>query len=1011
MQSLLATDPLLCHLTPASIIRLSTSGDFDFEPGEKEWSLRAAEGTVKVNEWLREVEGWNREWRRAYRESKDTGDGYLPPTDRPEKRRKTGMGSIREEEEGAMLDGSTPVRRRLFSEDNGTAGSGGVIVKDDTPEVGAVEAPKPQTDSPGLRRSGKPLTPYQLKMQRQRAAEAENGGRLEPDQILVKPVGKIGVKEEREEEEEEEEEEDDELEEGVEYWGSLKRSIVEGYEARIEVIKSEIEELDVDGLKDRVLCEIGPSLPPALTHRMLTAGLTAYRASAADLLTDSSAIMAATTLQLLPPLSRLTKLLSVWAVRIAVLRIVPVFLRWLQIAKDALEAGYTAITHPSINPESSSLGKDWRGLEEESYTLMQETITQKVATAGMLMDTMLDALEGREDVLPEKWIAELEDVEEGVSRWEMDGERVVLEGRLRLEEMIIRQSRKEEEAREREKTLLVLEQERSAQEARAEEEAAMEVMERAEETDKRLREALETSDIVAEAMNLPDDDESDWIEPDSNPKDLEELFSKLEDVEKERSLSGEDEDRGRRPNWAGSVDVVPLPNGVGNYLDPPEPPTASALLVEEDQNEFPPVEEESGLSTATNGTFFSHLFSVIPQTPLRKAKQTSEEARSLPVAVQSSGTSEKPASETAVNVSATLPGETARPQLPQQQQDEDERIQRTISQQMEQNLSQGQSAWSEPRTSSSLAHTEEKPEEEDEKKKEKQSEEVEKEEDREKGEGEDEDELQGTFADDEAIRLKLVQQMEQMMIGNSNQSQRVGTGVISATSVPELAPTVEQQQSQPQISSALPTEDDERIRQRITRDMERSLAGTSASQLVRKEEVGSSQPTVASQSAPSTVPGSLTAAAPQQPQFPTEDEEAQPRSTGSVVQPEIQREGQQIPPLASVQPVDVPVIGAIPAQRSQAQVNTPQDDEAIRYQIQQEMQRLLESGGTLSTTTAVVAVDEPVESTEEPAEEKSPFSTPPRSVRHPSPPIIGDDDQIRRKIVTEMEQFVNNEVC
>src|SRR5207302_7468718 len=103
-----------------------------------------------------------------------------------------------------------------------------------------------------------------------------------------------------------------------------------------------------------------------------------------------------------------------------------------------------------------------------------------------------DALEGREDVLPDKWIAELEDVEEGVGRWEMDGERVVLEGRLRLEEMRIRQSRQEEEAREREKTLLVLEQERSAQEARAEEGAAMGVMEKAEETDRQLREALET---------------------------------------------------------------------------------------------------------------------------------------------------------------------------------------------------------------------------------------------------------------------------------------------------------------------------------------------------------------------------------------------------------------------------------------------------------------------------------------------------------------------------------------
>ena len=719
--------------------------------------------------------------------------------------------------------------------------------------------------------------------------------------------------------------------------------------------------------------------------------------------------MAATTLQLLPPLSRLTKLLSIWAVRIAVLRIVPVFLRWLQIAKDALEAGYTAITHPSINPESNPPDKGWRGLEEETYTLMQETITQKVATAGRLMDTMLDALEGREDVLPEKWIAELEDVEEGVSRWEMDGERVVLEGRLRLEEMRMRQSRKEEEAREREKTLLVLEQERSAQEARAEEEAAMDVMEKAEETDRRLREALETNDIVAEAIELPDDDESDWIEPDSNPEDLEELFSKLEAVEKGGLLSGEDEERGRRPGRAGSIDAVPSPNGMGNH-HPPEPPTASGALVveEEDQNEFLSVEEESELPTATNGTFFSRLFSATPQTQLRKAKQTSEEAHSFLVAVTSSGTSEKPALEPAVNVSATLPEETARPQLPQQQQDEDERIRRTISQQMEQNLSQGRSAWSEPRTPSALAHTEEKLEEE----KEEKPEEVEekKEEDGEKGEGE-EGELQDTFADDQAIRLKLVQQMERMMIGNSNQSQPVGTGVISATSIPEPARAVEQLQSQPQISSVLPTEDDEWVRQGITRDMERSLAGTGASQLEQKEEVGSSQPTVASQPTSSTVLSSPTAAAPQQSQFPTEGEEVQSWSTGSAVRPEIQRESQQVSPLASVQPVTVPVAGAIPAQGSQAQVNTPQDDEAVRRRIQQEMQRLLESGGALSTSTAVVAIDEPVESAGEPVEEKSPFSTPPRSVRHPSPPIIGDDDQIRRKIVTEMEQFVNSEVC
>ncbi|RPB00192.1 hypothetical protein L873DRAFT_836320 [Choiromyces venosus 120613-1] len=986
IQSLLATDPLLSRLTPVTITRLSASGDFEFQPGEKEWSLRAVEGTVKVNEWLREVEGWNREWRRSYRESKDTGDGYLPPTDRPKKRRKTGMGSIREEEED---DGSKSVRRRLFSEDKGAGRSEDVVVKNDTPKVEvpkveAVETSKLQTDSPSLGRGGKPLTPYQLKMQRQRAAKAEknlmpDNGTPEPDQTPVKHVEKIDIKEE----EEEEEEEDEEEEEGVEYWGSLKRSVVECYEARIEDIKSEIEELDVEGLKGKVL---------------------SYRTGIANPLTDSSAIITATTLQLLPPLSRLTKLLSIWAVRIAVLRVVPVFLRWLQIAKDALEAGYIAINHPSINPDSTPVDKDWRGLEEESYTLMQETITQKVATAGRLMDTMLDALEGREDVLPETWIAALEDVEEGVGQWEMDGERVVLEGRLRLEEMRVRQSRREEEAREREKTLLVLEQERSAQEARAEEEAAMDVMEKAEQTDRQLREALETNEIVVEAIELPDDDESDWVEPESesNQEDLEELFSRLENVEEGGLLSGEDEDRGRRPKRTGSIDATPSPNGVNNHRGPPESPaTSEPLVVEEDHNEFLPVEEESELPTASNGTFFSRLLSAIPQTPLRKTKQASEEApRSLPV-VAPPTMSEERASKPAVDVSATLPEESTRPQLSQQQQDEDERIRRAISQQMEQNISQGQSARSGPQSSSSsVAHTE-KTGEKIEVKEEKQPEEAEKEAVGEKSE--DKNELPDPLADDEAIRLKIVQQMEQMMIGDSGRSQQVEAGVISETSVPEPARTVEQPQSRPH-------EDDEQIRQRITRDMERSLAGASASRPEKKEVVESLQPAAVSRPTSNTVMSSTAVVAHNQSEFSANDEiqrmitriMEQSMSTGSVAQPEIKQESPEISLPASMQPAAVPVFGTIPAQRSQAQVNTPQDDEAIRHQIQKEMQRLIESGGALSTSTAVIAVDDP-------AEEKSPFSTPPRSIRHPSPPIIGDDDQIRRKIVTEMEQFMSKD--
>ena len=157
-------------------------------------SLRGAEGTVKVNEWLGELEGWNREWQRTYRESKHFGDGYLHPADSLEKGRKTGMCSIGQEEEGTVLDGSRPVRWSLFSEDNGTGWSGGLIVKDDRPEGRAVEAPKPQTDSPCLGRGGKHLTQYQLKMQWQRVAELGNGGRSQPDQINDKKLLELNRK-------------------------------------------------------------------------------------------------------------------------------------------------------------------------------------------------------------------------------------------------------------------------------------------------------------------------------------------------------------------------------------------------------------------------------------------------------------------------------------------------------------------------------------------------------------------------------------------------------------------------------------------------------------------------------------------------------------------------------------------------------------------------------------------------------------------------------------------------
>lgn len=327
-----------------------------------------------------------------------------------------------------------------------------------------------------------------------------------------------------------------------------------------------------------------------------------------------------------------------------------------------------AINLPSINPPSSPVPDGWRGLEEESYDLMQETITQKVATAGRLMDTMLDALEGREDVLPDRWITELEEVEEGVSRWEMDGERVVLEGRLRLEEVRARRDRQGEEARERRKTLLVLEQERSAFEARVEEDAAFGVMEKAEETDRQLREALEVNDIVAEAIELPDDDEGDWIEVGSDEGEMGELLSKLETVEKERQLTDEIETRGRRVKREGSFDATAPTNGHNHQEPPLLPIIVNPLMVGESGDGVPLPEEALELPETANG--FS-LVNQVTEAPERRSER-------------SSGGAPQPLM---VNATPTLPESletlVARPTLQPSslQQDDDEWMRRQLGQQ------------------------------------------------------------------------------------------------------------------------------------------------------------------------------------------------------------------------------------------------------------------------------------------------------------------------------------------
>ena len=307
---------------------------------------------------------------------------------------------------------------------------------------------------------------------------------------------------------------------------------------------------------------------------MICSHATAYRTGVDNPLTSASAVITATTLQLLPPLHRLMKLLSIWAIRCAVLKIVPVFLRWLDNAKHALAAGYEAIRLPAIVSGEQKL-------DEEIFAVMAENIQHRVTAAGRIMDSMLDALEGREDVLPDKWIGELEEIEEGVSNWEMDAERVVLEGRLR------EVTKAEEFRNEREMMQLVMEGERVAEEVREDEDAIDDVLEKVGEIERGLLEALEAQEDVQEGIEIEgqtsEDDEPAPTEPSSSVGlGLDRsLLKRLREVKS----SEIEADRGRR--WRRTSSVGSLGDGSpGSPIKSPDFDTGRRRLEAETREGF-----------------------------------------------------------------------------------------------------------------------------------------------------------------------------------------------------------------------------------------------------------------------------------------------------------------------------------------------------------------------------------------------------------------------------------------
>jgi len=212
----------------------------------------------------------------------------------------------------------------------------------------------------------------------------------------------------------------------TEYWGSLPAAAVQEYEQRTDEIIQQLDEINVEELKEFVLSAHDQA---GISSASIDDSIGDIGA-ATDLrkLDDFTAVITATILQALPYLSRLNRLLDTWTIRLSILRQAPSFLKALSQARADLNRGWAAISvAQSDDDESLSQVEFNRGTLIE----MRSVIEYNVGSLGRKLDGFLDHLEGRLETVPDSWIDGMETLESQYAVWIVQAERKILENELK----------------------------------------------------------------------------------------------------------------------------------------------------------------------------------------------------------------------------------------------------------------------------------------------------------------------------------------------------------------------------------------------------------------------------------------------------------------------------------------------------------------------------------------------------------------------------------------------------
>ncbi|RYO81733.1 hypothetical protein DL763_008471 [Monosporascus cannonballus] len=214
------------------------------------------------------------------------------------------------------------------------------------------------------------------------------------------------------------------------YYGSLSADDVALYEKRVEEIQEDMEALGLEEIKSHVLRNhiIPLSRPGTPFSDASTMSWTKME--------DLTAVVTAITVQALPKLARLSRLLNVWSIRLLVLRKVPSLLTILTDAEVALRSGWNAIQPTMHKSEGSSGAEKAAGNDKvptvtrKDFEVMKLVLQQKITKVGHEIDSMLDVLEGMEDTLPKDWLERLEILERDYAQWEITAEQQVQKDEL-----------------------------------------------------------------------------------------------------------------------------------------------------------------------------------------------------------------------------------------------------------------------------------------------------------------------------------------------------------------------------------------------------------------------------------------------------------------------------------------------------------------------------------------------------------------------------------------------------